>query len=62
MSCGNKFIITSDIETRDTLIKLGYQLVQTTSDGVCLFINNCKIAMSDNIDKNKVYYSNVLCV
>ena len=52
-----KFIKTSDSETKKTLIELGYQLISDTN-GVATFLNDAKIAFDKK--ENKVIYSNKL--
>lgn len=58
---GKKFIKVSDVETANLLTKLGFQLIDKTS-GIYTFLNNTTIKFSNDIDKSKVQYSNVLCI
>lgn len=55
------FIKTTDVETKETLLQLGFQLI--SEDGnVCTFVNNSTLTF-DNINKNlKITYSNILAI
>ena len=55
------FIKTSDTSTAETLKNLNYQQVDY-SNGIYTFLNTDKINFSENIDKSKIQYSNMLCV
>ena len=55
------FIKTSDESTAETLRELNYQQVDF-SNGIYTFLNTDKINFSDDIDKSKIQYSNMLCV
>ena len=55
------FIITKDAPTATLLLEQGYQKVQD-SNGIYVFLNTDKINFSENIDKSKIQYSNMLCV
>ena len=55
------FIKTSDESTAETLKNLNYQQVDF-SNGIYTFLNTDKINFSENIDKLKIQYSNMLCV
>lgn len=55
------FIKTSDKSTAKTLKNLNYQQVDF-SNGIYTFLNSDKINFSENIDKSKIQYSNMLCV
>ena len=55
------FIKTSDESTAETLRELNYQQVDF-SNGIYTFLNTDKIKFSENIDKSKIQYSNMLCV
>ena len=55
------FINTSDESTAETLRELKYQQVDF-SNGIYTFLNTDKINFSENIDKSKIHYSNMLCV
>ena len=55
------FITTKDAHTATLLSQQGYQLVQN-SNGIYTFLNTDKINFSENIDKSKIQYSNMLCV
>lgn len=58
---GKKFIKVSDVETANLLTKLGFQLIDKTS-GIYIFLNNTTTKFSNDIDKSKVQYSNVLFI
>ena len=53
------FIKTSDKPTADILINLGFQQVDFSS-GIYTFLNTDKLMFSDDIDKSKIQYSNML--
>ena len=53
------FIKTSDKSTADILINLGFQQVDFSS-GIYTFLNTDKLMFSDDIDKSKIQYSNML--
>ena len=55
------FIKTSDKPTADILLNLGFQQVDFSSD-IYTFLNADKMQFSDDIDKSKIQYSNMLCV
>ena len=55
------FIKTSDESTAETLRELIYQQVDF-SNGIYTFLNTDKINFSENIDKSKIQYSNMLCM
>lgn len=55
------FIKTSDESTAETLKKLNYQQVDF-SNGIYTFLNTDKMNFSEEIDKTKIQYSNMLCV
>lgn len=55
------FIKTSDESTVETLKKLNYQQVDF-SNGIYTFLNSDKTNFSEDIDKSKIQYSNMLCV
>lgn len=55
------FIITTDDVTAHLMIKAGFQKVQE-SNGIYTFINSDKIQFSNDIDKTKIKYSNILCI
>ena len=58
MSKGN-FIKTSDAETKQTLLALGFQLI--SEDGnVSTFLNNSILTFDDKNNKLKIAYSNML--
>lgn len=55
------FITTKDAHTATLLSQQGYQQVQN-SNGIYVFLNTDKINFSEDIDKSKIQYSNMLCV
>ena len=55
------FIKTADESIAETLKELNYQQVDF-SNGIYTFLNTDKIKFSENIDKSKIQYSNMLCV
>ena len=55
------FIKTSDESTAETLKELNYQQVDF-SNGIYTFLNTDKMNFSEDIDKSKIQYSNMLCV
>jgi hypothetical protein len=55
------FILVSDKTIIGILKQNGYVCVNET-ETVCTFMNNGKLTFSDSIDKNKVVYSNKLCI
>ena len=58
MSKGN-FIKTSDTETRDALLALGFELI--SEDGnVSTFLNNSALTFNNKEKDMKVTYSNIL--
>ena len=58
---GKKFIKVSDVETANLLTKLGFQLIDKKT-GIYTFLNNTTTKFSNDIDKSKVQYSNVLFI
>ena len=55
------FINTADKSTAETLKELNYQQVDF-SNGIYTFLNTDKMNFSEDIDKSKIQYSNMLCV
>lgn len=55
------FIKVSDKDTADKLIKLGFQVVDTTNN-IYTFLNSDKLRFSDEINLSKIQYSNTLCI
>ena len=53
------FIKVFDQNTADKLIKLGFQLIDS-SNNIYTFLNTEKIQFSSEIDSSKVKYSNIL--
>ena len=54
-----KFIKTMDSRTATILNKIGFQMV-SESNGIYIFMNSDKIQFSNDIDKTKIQYSNIL--
>ena len=55
------FILVSDKIIANRLKENGFICVSET-DTMFTFLNNGKLVFSDEIDKNKVAYSNMLCI
>ncbi len=55
MNPNTKFIKTTDAETRDTLLKLGFKLIENDNSS-WTFLNSDKLVFSDN----KVVYTDIL--
>lgn len=53
------FIKTSDSNIAAKLLSLGFQQIDV-SNGIYTFLNTDKIQFSNDIDKSKVMYSNML--
>ena len=56
------FIKTTDENTRDTLIKEGFQELPSAETGVYVFLNCNKMQFSSDVDISKLHYTNVLCM
>lgn len=54
-----KFIKTSDVKIAELLINLGFQKI-SFQNGIYTFLNSDKIQFSNDIDKSKFHYSNML--
>ena len=54
-----KFITTQDTPTATLLSQQGYQQVQN-SNGIYVFLNTDEFRFSENIDINKLKYTNML--
>ena len=54
-----KFIQTQDVSTANLLSKAGYQQIQN-SNGIYVFLNTDKIQFSNDVDKKKIQYTNML--
>lgn len=54
-----KFITTQDTHTAILLFQQGYQRVQN-SNGIYVFLNTDTLRFSENIDINKLKYTNML--
>lgn len=55
------FIKSSDQSTITSLLQLGFQQVDE-QNGIFTFINSDKIQFSNEIDKSKIQYSNMLYI
>ena len=55
------FIRTTDSETAEQLIKLGFQKIDE-SNGIYVFLNCGKKQFEENLDKTKIQYTNMLCI
>lgn len=53
------FIRTTDKDTGELLISLGFQLVDK-NNGVYTFLNSDKMEFSNDVNKSKIQYSNML--
>lgn len=53
-----KFIKTQDLKTYESLLEIGFKLIDCTN-GTWTFINNPDCPLT--FDNNKVTYSNMLC-
>lgn len=53
------FIKTSDPETASKMINLGFQKIDE-QNGIYTFLNTDQLMFSDDIDKSKIQYSNML--
>ena len=54
-----KFIIVNDKTLREKLILHGFIEIKNSS-GIYTFLNTDKLMFSDDIDKSKIQYSNML--
>ena len=55
-----RFIRTTDKETRQKLLDLGYTELPQSSSNVFCFINDGKLVFDD--DNKKCVYTNMLCI
>ena len=55
------FIKTQDLSTSIILSKLGFQKVDE-QNGIYTFLNTDKIHFSNEVDKSKIQYSNMLYI
>lgn len=55
------FIKTSDVSTAEMLQKLGFQQIDKQGS-IYTFLNTNTLQFSEDIDKSKIQYTNVLCV
>lgn len=62
MNSKTNFVSTTDLETRNKLLKLGFQEIEN-SNNKYTFINLKPLKFEDNnIDKSKVQFTNMLCI
>ena len=54
------FIVTHDKTVGDKLKKLGFQEISSPNVDICIFVNDAKISLTNDIDMSKVKYSNKL--
>ena len=57
----NQFITTSDEQQRQNLINLGFQEIPS-GNSFFMFINNSTLKFDDNVDMEKLRFTNMLCV
>ena len=57
----NQFITTSDKQQRQNLINLGFQEIPS-GNSFFMFINNSTLKFDDNVDMEKLRFTNMLCV
>lgn len=57
----NQFITTSNKQQRENLIKLGFQEIPSGSS-FFMFINNSTLKFDDNVDVEKLNFTNKLFV
>ena len=55
-----KFLITSDITTKNTLLQLGFIEVPNSNIDIFVFVNDSKLSFANDIDVSKIKYSNKL--
>lgn len=55
------FIKTSDHKTAEILISIGFQKIDE-QNGIYTFLNSDKMQFSNDIDKRKIQYSNMLSI
>ena len=55
------FIRTTDASTATTLLRLGFQKVDE-SNGIYTFLICNKLQFSEDIDRTKIQYTNMLCI
>ena len=57
----NQFITTSDKQQRQNLINLGFQEIPS-GNSFFMFVNNSTLKFDDNVDMEKLRFTNMLCV
>ena len=55
------FIKTSDSGTANKLVSLGFQKIDE-QNGIFTFLNSATLQFSNDIDKTKIQYSNMLTI
>lgn len=55
-----RFLITSDITTKNTLLQLGFIEVPNSNIDIFVFVNDSKLSFANDIDVSKIKYSNKL--
>lgn len=57
-----KFIHTSDEDMREKLLSLGFtEITESGTNGYC-FINNGRLTFENDDIKDKIAYTNILCL
>ena len=56
-----KFLKTTDCETRDKLIALGFTEITQQENGIFCFLNNGK-KLTFDVEKYNAVYTNLLCL
>lgn len=56
------FIKTSDKETACKLRELGFQEIKSNEENYFTFLNCSTLKFSENFDKSKLRYTNILCM
>lgn len=57
----NQFITTSDEQQRQNLINLGFQEIPS-GNSFFMFVNNTTLKFNDNVDMDKIKFTNILRV
>ena len=55
-----RFLITSDITTKNMLLQLGFIEVPNSNIDIFVFVNDSKLSFANDIDVSKIKYSNKL--
>lgn len=56
------FVSTSDLETRNKLLELGFQEIENSNNKYTFINTNPLTFEEDDIDKLKLQYTNMLCI